>query len=60
MAEIRVERKRTPAWVWIVLVVLLAVLAWIVYDQFVSPDPVIDEDVVPAEIGMLPPATARR
>ncbi|MGH7458199.1 MAG: hypothetical protein ACREKN_03830 [Longimicrobiaceae bacterium] len=60
MAEIKVERKRTSPWLWIVLVIVVAILAWVIYDQYVAEDPVIDEETIPADFGLLLEPSSRR
>lgn len=32
MAEIRIEKKKKPVWPWILLVVILLLLGWAVYE----------------------------
>jgi hypothetical protein len=32
MAEINIERKKTPVWRWLLVLILLALLAWAVYE----------------------------
>ena len=32
MAEIEIERKKRPVWPWILLVILLAIIGWVVYE----------------------------
>lgn len=47
MAEINIERKKKPVWPWILLIVLVALIGWVVYEYMserttaateVSPD----------------------
>ena len=44
MAEIRVERKRRPVWLWVVVLVIVALLAWAAYDYFVADDSAIRQE----------------
>lgn len=32
MAEINIERKKKPVWPWILLLVLVALIGWVVYE----------------------------
>jgi hypothetical protein len=32
MAEINIERKKTPVWRWLLILILLALIAWAVYE----------------------------
>ncbi|WP_187262399.1 hypothetical protein [Pontibacter beigongshangensis] len=32
MAEIEIERKKKPVWPWILLVILLVIIGWVVYE----------------------------
>lgn len=32
MAEINIERKKKPIWPWILLLVLVALIGWVVYE----------------------------
>lgn len=32
MAEIEIERKKKPVWPWILLVILLAIIGWVIYE----------------------------
>ncbi|EJF08562.1 MULTISPECIES: hypothetical protein [Pontibacter] len=32
MAEIRIEKKKKPVWPWILLVVILLLLGWAIYE----------------------------
>ncbi|GGG15749.1 hypothetical protein [Pontibacter amylolyticus] len=34
MAEIHIEKKKKPVWPWILLVVILLLLGWAVYELF--------------------------
>jgi hypothetical protein len=44
VAEIRVERKRRPVWLWVVALVIVALLAWAAYDYFVADDSAIRQE----------------
>ena len=47
MAEINIERKKTPVWRWLLVLILLALVAWAVYEfAYKREDDDIDE--VPA------------
>lgn len=47
MAEINIERKKTPVWRWILVLLILALIGWAVYEFVLNP---ADEDMeeVPA------------
>ncbi|MBD1396464.1 hypothetical protein H9Q13_04750 [Pontibacter sp. JH31] len=32
MAEINIERKKKPVWPWLLLLVIVALLGWVVYE----------------------------
>ncbi|PKV75132.1 hypothetical protein [Pontibacter ramchanderi] len=36
MAEIRIEKKKKPVWPWLLLVVILLLLGWAVYEFFLK------------------------
>ncbi|MBX0331851.1 hypothetical protein K3G39_01225 [Pontibacter sp. HSC-14F20] len=36
MAEIRIEKKKKPVWPWILLVLILLLLGWAVYELFLK------------------------
>ncbi|MDO6391297.1 hypothetical protein Q4E40_14245 [Pontibacter sp. BT731] len=36
MAEIHIEKKKKPVWPWILLVVILLLLGWAVYELFLK------------------------
>ena len=36
MAEIRIEKKKKPVWPWILLVVILLLVGWAVYELFLK------------------------
>jgi len=60
VAEIRVERKRRPVWLWVVALVVVAILAWAAYDYFVADDSTIrqeDTEMRSYEEMEAPPAT---
>lgn len=46
MAEINIERKKTPVWRWLLILLLLALVAWAVYEfAFDNETTEIDDDV---------------
>ncbi|KAA5540792.1 hypothetical protein [Adhaeribacter rhizoryzae] len=47
MAEINIERKKTPVWRWLLILILLALIAWAVY-EFAYDKEDNDFDEVPA------------
>ena len=51
MAEIRIEKKKKPVWPWILLVVILLLLGWAVYELFLKDGQV----QAPAAVGMQMP-----
>ncbi|MBC5772724.1 hypothetical protein H8S95_01500 [Pontibacter sp. KCTC 32443] len=61
MAEINIERKKRPVWPWILLLIILALLAWALYEMLSDRDETDVEEsaetgmVVPLET--MPPAT---
>lgn len=38
MAQINIERKKTPVWPWILALILLALIAWAVYEFVYKPN----------------------
>lgn len=52
MAEIHIEKKKKPVWPWILLVVILLLLGWAVYELFLKDGQV----QALAEVGTLLPA----
>jgi len=36
VAEIRVEQKKPQVWIWIVALLVIALLAWLVYEMFIT------------------------
>jgi hypothetical protein len=55
MAEINIERKTKPVWPWLLLVLVIALLAWALYQFTNEPDDDIDAEEVPAT-GLVMPA----
>lgn len=56
MAEINIERKKRPVWPWILLLIILALLAWAIYEMTNDRDEYETEEtgmVIPAQ--MTPP-----
>ena len=45
MAEINIERKKTPVWRWLLVLLLLALISWAVY-EFVLKKETDDTDVI--------------
>ncbi|TPE46216.1 hypothetical protein [Pontibacter mangrovi] len=53
MAEINIERKKKPAWPWILLLlIILALVAWAIYS--LTQDKEIDVEEVPSTGMVLP------
>lgn len=52
MAEINIERKKRPVWPWLLLILILALLGWAIY-ELATEDDTVDDD---AEIGYVLPA----
>ncbi|MBC5994463.1 hypothetical protein [Pontibacter cellulosilyticus] len=52
MAEINIERKKRPVWPWLLLIVILALLGWAIY-ELVTENTVVEEEV---EVGYVMPA----
>jgi uncharacterized protein YpmB len=50
MAEIEIERKKRPVWPWILLVILLAIIGWVVYEYMKDTN----------QIGALAPAAIHK
>lgn len=57
MAEINIERKKRPIWPWLLLILLVGLLIWGLYEFTNEPDEV-EVDEVPAT-GMVIPAPAQ-
>lgn len=53
MAEINIERKKRPVWPWILLLIILALLAWAIYEMTNDRDEYETEEtgmVIPAQM----------
>ncbi|WP_018477686.1 hypothetical protein [Pontibacter roseus] len=37
MVEINIEKKKKPVWPWILLLIILALIGWAVYEMLSSP-----------------------
>lgn len=48
MAEINIERKKAPVWRWLLILILLALIAWAVYEFAIKPESAEIDDDVPA------------
>lgn len=57
MAEIEIERKKKPVWPWILLLVLLALVGWAIYEYM--QDRNMTTLVVPAANSMVVQASAQ-
>ena len=44
MVEINIEKKKRPVWPWILLIVIVALLAWAIYDFVIDPDDRVDDN----------------
>ncbi|GAB3203384.1 hypothetical protein ABID22_000862 [Pontibacter aydingkolensis] len=44
MAEINIERKKKPVWPWLLLLVIIALLAWGIY-EVATENTSLDDDV---------------
>ena len=51
MAEINIERKKKPVWPWLLLIVILALLGWAIYELVTEDD--VETEVV--EVGFVIP-----
>ncbi len=40
MAEINIERKKKPVWPWLLLILILALLGWAIYELVIEDDTV--------------------
>ncbi|MFD2515190.1 hypothetical protein ACFSRY_15055 [Pontibacter locisalis] len=56
MAEINIERKKKPVWPWVLLLLLVALLAWGLYVLTNEPEEIEVEEI--PETGMVVPAEA--
>ena len=56
MAEIRIERKKKPVWPYLLLLLIIGLIAWALYEFTNEPDEV-DADQMPAS-GLVIPAPA--
>ena len=56
MAEIKIERKKKPVWLWLLLLVVIALIAWGLYKFTDEPD-AMDADEAPAtgQVMLAPP-----
>ncbi|MEJ8755585.1 hypothetical protein WG947_01140 [Pontibacter sp. H259] len=54
MAEINIERRKKPVWPWILLLLIVALLIWAIYEMTNDRDDIDTEEV--QETGMLLPA----
>jgi type VI protein secretion system component VasF len=49
MAQINIERKKTPVWPWILALILLALIAWAIYEFVYDRDQTeVYEEEIPA------------
>lgn len=48
MAEINIERKKTPVWRWLLILLLLALIAWAVYEFVLDGRTADVDDDLPA------------
>ena len=56
MEEINIERKKRPVWPWILLLIILALLAWAIYEMTNDRDEYeTDETVMVIPAQMTPP-----
>lgn len=55
MAEINIERKKRPVWPWLLLILILVLLGWAIY-ELVTEDNVETEVV---EVGYILPANTK-
>ena len=55
MAEINIERKKRPVWPWLLLILILVLLGWAIY-ELVTEDNVETEVV---EVGYILPADTK-
>jgi len=56
MAEINIERKKTPVWRWLIILLLLALIGWAIY-EFVLKKPADEDDTIYAPpTGLVIPA----
>jgi len=37
MAEINIEKKKTPIWRWLLVLILLALIGWAIYEFVLKP-----------------------
>jgi hypothetical protein len=56
MAEIRIERKKKPVWPYLLLLLIIGLIAWALYEFTNEPDEVESEEM-PAT-GLVVPAPA--
>jgi hypothetical protein len=54
MAEIKIERKKKPVWPWLLLLLIIALIAWAIYKFTDEPDE-MEADEAPAT-GLVIPA----
>lgn len=52
MAEINIEKKKKPVWPWILLLVLLALIGWVIYD-YMSDGEIATSEPAPTTIELV-------
>lgn len=52
MAEINIEKKKKPVWPWILLIILLALIGWAIY-EFATQDGDLETSSTPVTTEML-------
>jgi len=55
MAEINIERKKTPVWRWLLVLLLLALIGWAIY-EFVLKEEDRDDTIYAQPTGLVVPA----
>lgn len=55
MAEINIERKKTPVWRWLLVLLLLALIGWAIY-EFVLKEENTDDTIYAPPTGLVVPA----
>ena len=53
MAEIKIERKKKPVWLWLLLLVIIALIAWGLYKFTDEPD-AMEADEAPTTGQVIP------
>jgi len=55
MAEINIERKKTPVWRWLLILLLLALIGWAIYEFVLKKNEADDNTIYAPPTGLVVP-----